>query len=195
MVGVTSIEGHGVVLASGGIDSSALLALAESEPGEISALFVDYGQAAAGAEERAVRAVCSHLGVCMKVVRCAGMRFDAGEIRGRNAFLLHTALMKFSWDNGTILMGVHAGTGYSDCSPEFVELMQRSFEFHTGGCVAVSVPFVDWSKLDIYRLAGELGVPVELTYSCENGNVACGACASCRDRDAIGRSIDNADPA
>jgi len=185
MTSLSSVEGQGLVLASGGIDSATLIGLVRGEGAPVRALFVDYGQAAASAEEAAVRAICSHFGVCLNVARCEGMRFGAGEVRGRNAFLLQTALLNFSWASGTVLMGIHAGTGYRDCSPLFVELMQRSFEFHTGGSVTVSAPFIDWSKLDVYRLARELGVPIQVTYSCEGGDVVCGTCASCRDREAL----------
>lgn len=188
MGGLTSVEGQGLVLASGGIDSSTLIGLAVAEDMPVSALFVDYGQAAANAEGAAVQAICSHYGVCLRTASSRGMRFGGGEIRGRNAFLLHTALINLSWTSGSVLLGLHAGTGYRDCSPEFVQLMQRSFDFHTGGSVVVTAPFIDWSKLDVYRLALEADVPVHLTYSCDSGNVVCGTCASCRDREGLGRS-------
>jgi 7-cyano-7-deazaguanine synthase len=184
--GPTIREGHGLVLASGGIDSSTLLALARVEGLPPSALFVDYGQAASAAEAVAVTAICSQLGVPLYVVRCGGMSFGEGEIRGRNAFLLQTALMRLPWPSGTVLIGVHAGTGYRDCSPEFVELMQQSFDFHTGGAISVAAPFVDWTKGEIYQLALRLGVPLRRTYSCEAGSVACNSCRSCLDRQALG---------
>lgn len=186
MGSLTSVERQGLVLASGGIDSSTLIGLAVAEDMPVSALFVDYGQAAANGEEAAVQAVCSHFGVCLRTASSRGMTFGGGEIRGRNAFLLHIALMNFSWTSGSVLIGLHAGTGYRDCSPEFVELIRRSFDFHTGGAVDIGAPFIDWSKSDVYRLALEIGVPVDLTYSCEVADAPCGTCASCLDREALG---------
>lgn len=178
----SDVEGQMLVLASGGMDSSTIIGLVAAERAPSSAIFIDYGQAAAQAEEVAVQVICSHYAVDVQIVRCHGMRFGPGEIRGRNAFLLHTALMSFSGSSGTILLGVHSGTGYLDCNADFVELMQRSFEFHTGGALSVTAPFIDWSKADVSRLADELGVPLQDTYSCESGNRPCGECGSCRDR-------------
>jgi 7-cyano-7-deazaguanine synthase len=178
-----------LVLASGGIDSSALLALARAEGMRPKALFVDYGQAAASAEEAAVAGICSDLGICLQVVRYRSRHFGAGELRGRNAFLLQTALLEFRAPFGTIMMGIHAGTGYRDCSREFVEVMQRSFDFHAGGSISVAAPFIDWTKGDICRLALALDVPIRRTYSCEAGNVPCGRCRSCVDRQALSLEV------
>ena len=152
------------------------------------ALYVDYGQAAARAENAAVSRVSKILGVDLYRVKHRGVNYGPGEIRGRNAYLLHTALMEFPGSSGVVMLGIHAGTGYADCGPDFVELMQRSYEFHTQGAIHVAAPFVDWSKEEVFRLAEELGVPVERTHSCEAGDTACGSCRSCRDRQVLMRA-------
>ena len=174
-----------VVLASGGLDSSTLLAHACEQGASPSALFVDYGQPAAVAEEAAVAAVCETLAAPLLKVQYRGARFAAGEIRGRNAFLLQTALMEFLGTSGVVLIGVHGGTGYLDCSPEFVELMQRSFDFHTGGAITVAAPFATWTKREIFRFARSLSVPIAQTYSCEAANKPCDLCQSCLERLAL----------
>jgi 7-cyano-7-deazaguanine synthase len=120
-----------VVLCSGGIDSTTALALACQRGDPARALFVDYGQAASEAEERASRAIAGHHGVEHTVLRVAGKSFAAGEIPARNAVLVHLAL--FDVGRGSVVIGIHAGTGYRDCSPEFVELMQLSYDFHSEG--------------------------------------------------------------
>jgi len=44
-------------------------------------------------------------------------------------------------------------------------------------------PFVDKTKAEIARLAGELGVPLERTWSCyQEGPLHCGACGTCIER-------------
>ena len=144
-----------------------------------SALFVDYGQPAAAAEEKAISILSEILRFPLQKIKIVGPSFNAGEIRGRNAFLLHLALLEFPADSGTILIGVHAGNGYADCSPSFLDLMQRSFEFHSGGSIALSAPLIDWSKNDVIREAISLKLPTEVTYSCEAGNQPCGDCDSC----------------
>ena len=174
--------GEFLVLASGGADSSTLLWLAAAQGLAPTALFVDFGQPAAKAEGEALAKICGKLCVPWRRVVYRGTRFGSGEIRGRNAHLLHIALMEFSSRSGVVALGIHAGTGYADCSPEFMELMQRSYEFHASGAIVLEAPFLHWTKQEVLRLAVKLKVPLPLTYSCEAGNTQCERCRSCLDR-------------
>ena len=171
-----------LVLASGGVDSSTLLWLSAEQGLAPSALFVDYGQPAADAESAAVAKVCSGIGAPLRRVRYSGMSFGSGEIRGRNAYLLHTALIEFPTPSGVVALGIHAGTEYADCSPEFVDVMQRSYDFHTEGEITVVAPFLNWTKQQVYTFAAQLNVPLAQTYSCESASRPCGECRSCLDR-------------
>ena len=171
-----------LVLASGGVDSSTLLWLCAQQGIQPTALFVDYGQAAAQSERAAVRRLCSVLGVPWRHVQYRGGTFGAGEIRGRNAYLLHAALMEFPTQSGVVALGIHAGTGYADCSPEFIDAMERSYQLHTGGAITVSAPFLHLTKPQVYSLATHFNVPVAQTYSCEAANSPCNQCRSCVDR-------------
>lgn len=174
-----------VVLTSGGLDSTTLLAFALDQGSPCVAVFVDYGQAARRAEEAAITEITNSYNVALKVARYVGTRFGEGEIPGRNAFLLQVGLLEFTGTYGTILLGIHAGTDYADCSGDFIELMKRSFELQTGGTVLVEAPFVNWSKPDIVNLAEALNVPLSSTYSCEAGDSVCGSCSSCRERSRV----------
>lgn len=174
-----------LVLASGGLDSSTLLALSKKSDPNVTALFIDYGQAAAAAELEAIYSVSTTLALSAKIVRYQGRTFGAGEIRGRNAFLLHVALLELGLASGSVLIGIHAGTPYWDCSAEFVEVMQKTFDLHTKGRVRIGAPFIDWNKADIHALAIDLGVPIDRTYSCEAASTPCGNCNSCLDRLAL----------
>jgi 7-cyano-7-deazaguanine synthase len=82
-----------------------------------------------------------------------------------------------------IALGIHDGSGYRDCTPAFVELMQRVLDFHSDGQCQLLAPFLTWSKHDVAALAVKLRVPVALTHSCETADVPCGTCRSCRDRE------------
>lgn len=174
-----------LILSSGGTDSTTALALALAEGANCETLFVDYGQAAAAAESRASKAVANHYRVRRRTLRLKGLSFASGEIRARNAFLLHAALLAFPREVGSVLIAVHAGTPYRDCRPEFVDEMQRSFDFHAGGAITIAAPFIDTSKGGVLALALDLSVPVGLTYSCEAANTPCGECLSCLDREAL----------
>ena len=181
----TTRPGTCLVLASGGVDSTTLLWLCVEQRMEPSALFIDYGQASAQSENAAVERLSGHLGISCHRVRHEGSKFGAGEIRGRNAYLLHTALMEFPGESGVVVLGIHAGTGYEDCSREFVDLMGRSYELHTSGAIAVVAPFLHWTKQEVYGLAACLKVPFEETYSCEAANIPCNRCRSCIDRQSL----------
>jgi 7-cyano-7-deazaguanine synthase len=174
-----------IVLLSGGIDSATALALAVKTTRQLSALFVDYGQASATSERAASVAVASHYQIVHQTLQIADLSFGAGEIRGRNAFLLHAAMLACSNNVGALILAIHSGTTYRDCTVEFVNLMQQSFDFHTGGALVVAAPFVAMNKVEIYQVAKRLDVPLQLTYSCETGNSPCGACLSCVDREAL----------
>ena len=174
-----------LVLLSGGIDSTTALASTLSRTDQSEALFVRFGQPAEAEEARAARAVSSHYAVRIREVVLSGQSFNVGEILGRNAFLIHLALMVCSASPATIVIGAHAGTNYRDCTPEFIGLMRRSLEFHTEGIVGLSAPFINWSKSEIFAHAHELDVPINLTYSCERGDTPCGSCLSCLDREKL----------
>jgi 7-cyano-7-deazaguanine synthase len=178
----TLLDAEAVILLSGGVDSAALAALAKNQGLRASALFVGYGQAAHTAERAASRALAEMYGLPWRELQVEGVRFGHGEIRGRNAFLVHVALLTLDVASCVVYLGIHAGTGYRDCSPDFVGLVQSSLDFHTGGQVRLAAPLLEAHKADVYAFAASLGVPFELTYSCEAGPTPCGMCASCRDR-------------
>lgn len=173
-----------LVLTSGGVDSSACLAFTLSRGHAAETLFVDYGQRAAARERAAARRIARNYRVVHREVRCAGVRQkDPGYVRGRNAFLLMLALQEFRSRSGTIIIGVHAGTEYADCTGEFMDLVRRTADIYAAGEVALLAPFLSWSKREIWAYALKIGVPVEFTYSCELGELRpCGSCRSCRDR-------------
>lgn len=171
-----------LILLSGGLDSTTLVALARHRGFQPDALHVSYGQGAAGAELDASRRICRHYEIPLTHARYAGRKFSAGEILGRNAFLLGIALLEFPAEAGVVLIGVHGGTDYPDCSTSFVSQMQALFHLYTKGAIELEAPFLDFGKADLLRLARDLGVDVKVTYSCETGDEPCGSCQSCIDR-------------
>src|SRR5262245_47735816 len=103
------VNGNALVLLSGGIDSCATLALCRRRTSLVSALFVDYGQAAVIYEQAAVEQLALHYEVRLTIVRCAGLgQFGGGYIRGRNALLLQLALTAAPFEVGQIAIGLHA---------------------------------------------------------------------------------------
>lgn len=178
-----------LVLLSGGIDSAACLDFYLELGRPAYALFVGYGQQAEPQEAQAARAVAGHYSVPFISARLVGARpKSAVLISARNAFLLTAAMMERPPSVSVIASGVHAGTGYADCSGEFVERMQAALNLYSEG-VQLAAPFLDWTKADILEYCLTKDVPVNLTYSCEKGSVPpCGSCLSCMDRKALDAS-------
>jgi 7-cyano-7-deazaguanine synthase len=171
------------VLLSGGIDSAACVAFYKAQGRRVSALHVDYGQAARRKEKTSATAIAAYMQVPLRVVtvRGVGVRLE-GEVVGRNAFLLTLALQEGGTLSQLIALGIHAGTQYCDCSAEFINLMNTLLGFQTDGRVQVGAPFVTWTKRQVWDYSKLNGIPISLTYSCERGSeVPCGECLSCKD--------------
>ena len=80
-------------------------------------------------------------------------------------------------------------SGYPDCRPEYLEAFQRLADLATkagtgGRGARLIAPLLYMTKVDIVRAALSVGVPVDITWSCYQGDVEpCGVCDSCRIRD------------
>uniref|UniRef100_UPI002608A0B6 7-cyano-7-deazaguanine synthase n=1 Tax=uncultured Campylobacter sp. TaxID=218934 RepID=UPI002608A0B6 len=73
-------------------------------------------------------------------------------------------------------------SGYPDCSAEFIGAFERALDLGTSRDFhpRIKTPLVHLSKAQIVSLALEIGVPLELTWSCyEREDAACGLCDSC----------------
>lgn len=186
MIEVTEAPFEVTVLLSGGIDSAACVAFYKEQDWLVRGLFVNYGQVAARREEKAAKAVAGHFGIPLTVVAWAGQQKKGpGLIRGRNGFLLFAALLEIEHCSGVVAIGLHSGTRYLDCAPPFVRKMQSVFDSYTDGRVQIGVPFLRWTKSEIWTFC-ESRVPVSLTYSCERGVAQpCGNCDSCLDLEAL----------
>ncbi len=180
--------GTATVLMSGGIDSAACAYHLRSQGLAVDGIFIDYGQAAAKLELKAVKEIAGRLCVSVRDVQLTGSHASgAGELLGRNSFLICTALFLTGGRSGLLGVGVHAGTPYYDCSEAFVAGIGKLVAEQTDGRVSVVAPFVTWTKKEVYDYFLYSGLPVAATYSCETGTKpACGECASCRDREALG---------
>ena len=152
----------------------------------VRALFVVYGQPARLREAKAASAICRRLEVPLNTARLRTPRIEITAIRGRNAFLLNLALMSAEFEVGLVSLGIHAGTAYPDCSAAFVEQAQRIYDMYAGGRIRIDVPFVNWSKRDVYDFAVAQRLPLDLTHSCLLGRKRpCGSCDSCKDVEAL----------
>ncbi len=97
------------------------------------------------------------------------------------------AMSLFPDEETRILIGAHgddaAGNAYADCSAAFIQHMDRAIREGTYGKVRIEAPFARKNKAEVVRTGLALGTPYELTWSCyEGGDVPCGTCGTCIDR-------------
>jgi 7-cyano-7-deazaguanine synthase len=196
-----------IVLLSGGLDSSTVLAIARSLDFECYALSVHYGQRHS-AELDAARRIATKLGARehrVMGVDLAGIGgsalTDAGlaipesptcgipvtYVPARNTLLLSLAL---GWAEvvgaADIFVGVNAVdySGYPDCRPEFIEAFERLAQLATkagveGTRFKIQAPLIAMSKVDIIRTGTELGVDFSMTVSCYQAATDGAACGRC----------------
>lgn len=210
-----------VVLLSGGLDSSVLLAKLVAEKRRVLALGVDYGQRHAR-EIDAARAVCAHYGVPYRVadLRAVSAFFGANALTdksvpvsegayseagmkttvvpARNLLLVSIAA---SWAIAekceTVAYAAHGGDHaiYPDCRENFAEKLDAVLRVADWNPLRLERPFVGMSKTEIVALGAKLGVPFGLTRSCYNGGEKhCGKCATCIERAQAFREAGVPDP-
>jgi 7-cyano-7-deazaguanine synthase len=179
------LQTRATVLLSGGIDSASCVYLLKQEGFQLAAVFVDFGQASARMERRAAEMICARFNLPLRIISASGGdSLGAGELRGRNAFLVTSALLLGRCYEGLLALGIHAGTPYYDCSPAFLDRIDLLAKECTNGKVSVIAPFLHWSKDDVYSFFLQSQIPLAQTFSCENATSGgpCGICRSCSDR-------------
>jgi 7-cyano-7-deazaguanine synthase len=201
--------GRAIVLLSGGLDSTTVLAIALARGFEPWALTVRYGQRnldELDAARRVVEALrpAGHEEIVVDLGRFGGSALtergipvpkdrEPGEgeipatyVPARNTVMLSLAI---AWAEvlgaGDVVIGVNAlhYSGYPDCRPEFIEAFERVAELGTAaGGIRIHAPLIDLTKAEIIRWGTELGVDYSLTLSCYDPSEdasACGRCDAC----------------
>jgi 7-cyano-7-deazaguanine synthase len=196
-----------VVLLSGGLDSTTVLAIARARGFECYALSVHYGQRH-GAELAAARQIASALGACEHRIMGVDLAGIGGSaltdpsmaipespttgipityVPARNTLMLSLAL---GWAEvvgaADIFVGVNAVdySGYPDCRPEFIEAFENLARLATkagveGAHFKIQAPLIEMSKADIIRAGTELGVDYSMTVSCYQAAPDGAACGKC----------------
>jgi 7-cyano-7-deazaguanine synthase len=171
-----------LLLFSGGIDSTACIQYYLDLGYSVNPIFIKYGQLSESQELRSANQICEYYNLTLLELNIeTKSKLIRGEILGRNLMLLANALFNIN-DNEAIVLGVHTGTGYYDCSSDFAEYLNKIIHESTNGLVRLETPFIEWDKGQIWSYCKQKNIPLELTYSCENGhNQRCGECATCKD--------------
>jgi 7-cyano-7-deazaguanine synthase len=204
---VDNVRPKAVVLVSGGLDSTTVLAMAQAEGFECYTLSFDYGQRHRAELVAAERVSSGYPGVVHKVVNLnlnsiGGSALTDENIAvpesptegipityvpARNTVFLSIAL---GWAEvlgaNDIFIGVNAVdySGYPDCRPEFIEAFEALANVATkvgveGGRVRIRAPLSDLSKAGIIARGVALGVDYSATISCYQADSDGRACGLC----------------
>lgn len=197
-----------VVLLSGGLDSTTVLAYARREGVAVHALSIDYGQRHRS-ELEAARRIVEHLGAEEHRVVRVDLRAIGGSaltdetmavptaptagipptyVPARNTVFLALAL---GWAEVLDLRDLYIGanvldySGYPDCRPEYLRAFEALAQLATragveeGARFRIHAPLLTLSKAEIVRLGSSLGVDYGLTVSCYRADEEGRACGLC----------------
>ena len=198
-----------VIIHSGGMDSTVLLAHLVAEGREVHALSVDYGQRHRR-ELVAAAEICAHYKVPHRVADLRGVTslfganaltdshiavpeghyeeasMKATVVPNRNMLLIATAAAwAMSLKAASVAYGAHGGDHaiYPDCRPAFADALDKAIRLADWHEVSLERPFVGMDKTAIVKRGAELGVPFALTWSCYvGGDKHCGKCGTCVER-------------
>jgi 7-cyano-7-deazaguanine synthase len=118
-------------------------------------------------------------------------------IHGRNVILASKAAVYLSREKiERLLIGTLAGNPFPDATPAFFETMSRALTLGCGERIEIEAPFATLHKPEVIKRGVALGVPLELTLSCNapRDGQHCGRCSKCRERRDAFREAGVADP-
>ncbi len=198
-----------ICIISGGMDSTLSAKLAQLEGYDIIALHFNYGQRTQKRELKSFRQIANYLNVKMsyeidldffKTIGASALTDMSLDIPTdgikdgipityvpfRNGIFLSIA-SSLAEKHGAeaIFIGVveEDSSGYPDCRDSYIKAMERAINLGTKyeTDIKIEMPLVHLKKSQIVKRALELGVPLELTWSCyQSEDLACGVCDSCR---------------
>lgn len=197
-----------MLLLSGGLDSTTLLALAVSKGFLVHALSFRYGQRHEQEVQAAMRAAArygalKHVVLDIDLQAFGGSALTGGVIPkdrplddkeipvtyvpGRNTIFLSYAM---AWaevlGSSDLFIGVNSldYSGYPDCRPEYVESFERMANLATraavtGSRLLIHAPLIRMTKREIIELGVSLGVDYSETLSCYDPTPDGAACGHC----------------
>lgn len=200
---------NAVVLLSGGLDSTTVLAIARSQGYQCHTMSFDYGQrhrsellAAENIAKQFNALTHRVIQVDMRNIGGSALTDDAIDVPiegvddaaipvtyvpARNTVFLSYALaLAEVTQSNNIFIGVNAVdySGYPDCRPEFIKAFEDMANLATkagieGNKLSVQAPLMSLTKGEIIQLGIKLGVDYRLTTSCYQADEHGAACGVC----------------
>lgn len=192
-----------IILLSGGLDSLVSLGLKKEELNIELALTFDYGQKSAKDEILASEKICKYYGIKHIVINLDFLKeitnssivsdeelpkgiqenSDSVWVPNRNGLFLNIAgAFADSANYDYILIGANKeeSATFPDNTTEFIERINKEFEYSTRVKPKVIAPLINYYKDDIVKLALLNNIPLEMAMSCyKGGGGHCGICESC----------------
>jgi len=201
-----------LVLFSGGLDSTTMLAMVKSNGYEITALTINYNQRHVSEIDFSKKSL-SQLQINKQIIfdldlsKIGGsaltdnipVPIDSNDnipttyVPARNTIFLSLASSFAERLNiSDIFIGANIidYSGYPDCRPEFIKSFEKTINLGTklgveGSHFRIHTPLIKMTKAEIITKGHSLGVDYSLTLSCYNptdSGLACGKCDSCKFR-------------
>ena len=205
-----------IVLLSGGIDSATALYVTKHEKTDIYTMNVTYTEtydreAEASRKLAAAAHVKEHVSIFLPFYKDLERRYQPPPsdrissvyVPARNiVFYGVAAAYAETLGADKIVFGsnVDDSKELPDASLGFIRLMNRLLKIGTrvgqeGEVIEIVNPLINYTKAEVLKLALQLSVPLELTWSChEDGKMPCGRCRGCRMRVKAFKEIGARDP-
>lgn len=195
-----------LILLSGGLDSLVSLGLEKERLNIELAITFDYGQKSLEKELDASKKICNYYGINQRVIELGWLKditktslvsdkpvpinsnldeacAKSVWVPNRNGLFLNIAgCFADSYDFDNILIGANKEEGqtFPDNTQEFINSINKAFEYSTLKHPKVIAPLINCDKNDIVKLALVNKIPLELTMSCYQSTEGhCGICESC----------------
>ena len=183
-----------LILASGGLDSSVLLALYSKLNYDINIMYVDYGNINALNEQVALAGLLNKFNIPKTKVNTVTLKmpFNDSMVTGnsndpyvcmRNMILISLAVSKAEeLDIPEVVLGlIDVDEPYRDSDSYFIANMNKVSAESCG--VNVKAPLINLKKQQVYDLGKSLGVSLTDIFSCFTpvSDAPCGKCPACID--------------
>lgn len=192
-----------LILFSGGLDSTVLLAHRLAVGDEVTAIGFDYGQRHRK-ELKAAQWIAEYYGVPYRVIGMASVALpsaltgtvevpdghaespDSTTVPCRNLiFLSIAAAVAESGGVDAVFIGANAddNAGYLDCRPMFLNAMHSAIKLATSRNIELKTPYLHMTKAQIVNKGLTLHAPIWMSWSCYRGEEEpCGRCGACESR-------------
>ena len=179
-----------MILASGGLKSTFLIGYCLREDEEVLLLFIDHDQANLQRELEAVSAVAKHYDCELRIDKVITPH---GWPDFKLTYLwFHALMLAQQLECHFVCDGIsrddkrrEAQLDYFDTLRLLVDKIQPEFSpsMHWIERLEIMAPAIVLTEGKVIRLGTDLGVPWELTWSCERGTkIHCGRCSHCQRR-------------